>query len=73
LWQTDDFAILPDGPGWPKNTGRPSTYKANFYVVAWSKTDGKIKARIWYDVLIDVDASGKVKQNEVKFTDSDPK
>ena len=47
----DEFGIVADAPGLTKavRANLPSTYKSNFYVVATSKIDGKIKAQIWYE------------------------
>jgi uncharacterized protein RhaS with RHS repeats len=64
--QGDKWALVADSPG--VNNAAAGDYpvdlKINYLVVAKSKTDKKIKAEIWYDVLINAEAPGKAKTNK---------
>jgi hypothetical protein len=73
--QDDKFAIVADAPGW-RTLGKDdytAYWKANFYLVARSKTDGMIRAEIWYDVVIDdIKEPGKVEYMRLDVTKKNP-
>jgi hypothetical protein len=73
---TGTILILADGPGFAKLKPvkqYPASYETNFYLVARSKKDGKIKAQIWYDVIIKTEAPGKVSVMKAYVVDKTPK
>jgi hypothetical protein len=41
-------------------------------MVATSKTDGKVKGRIWYEVVIQANEKGKSTTNVAKLIEADP-
>jgi hypothetical protein len=67
--------VVADAPGWvnAKPGDYPLKYQSNFYSIAVSKKDGKVKGEIWYDVVIDAPRAGDVDENKVTLVDSRPK
>ncbi len=69
--------VVGDTPGFPHVEGEkelafPLSYQANFYMVATSKTDGKVKGRIWYEVVIQANEKGQSTTNVAKLIEADP-
>jgi hypothetical protein len=67
------FIAVADAPGMVKLQPGwyPIFYRANFYEVAISKKDGKIKGEIWYDVVIEAKGPGKAEVNTCVKTASE--